>query len=250
LWCVLQLNAWTGNGLLPLLEEQLDPALYSSLAAAAAGDGSSSEGAAEQQQHLKARIVGLLYAVANLCSAQEAQKEAVVASRIPVLLLQHLSAGSSSSSSGGVPAAWVQEVRLAAVWCVINMLWSEGDAAAAAAAQAGSAAGAADEASTAAAAAAARVAALKQLGYEDALKSILAQCTGAAAAAEPAVAAAAAASPSAAAGAAGAAGSSRGAGAAAAAGVSVPLPPPLPADVYSQDLCERLQTALEQLGVK
>jgi hypothetical protein len=245
-----QLIAWTGNALLPLLEEQLDPALYTSLAAAAAAaaaDGSSSSVAAEQQQHLKARLVGLLYATANLCSVNEVHREAVVASKIPALLLQHLSASSSSSSSSAAPAAWLQEVRLAAVWCVINMLWSEAGTTAAAA---GSDAAAAGEAAASSAAAAGRVAALKHLGYEDALKNILTQCTGltgATAAAEDRL------SPSAPAGAALAgAGSSWGAGvaAAAAAGLSVPLPPPLPADVYSQDLCERLQTALEQLGVK
>jgi uncharacterized protein (DUF2237 family) len=233
---VVQLTAWTGNSLLPLLEQQLDPALYTSLAAVTTAEGSSSsEGAEqEQQQHLKARLVGLLYATANLCSVSEVLKEAVVASQIPALLLQHLCTSSGSSSGGSKPAAWVQEVRLAAVWCAINMLWS--DAGAAAVAGEGSASAAS------AAAAAARVAVLKQLGYEDALKSILAQCSGSAGAAEPA-----AASP------AGLAGSSRAAGFAAAAGavgVSALLPPPLPADVYSQDLCERLQTALEQLGVK
>jgi hypothetical protein len=240
----LQLTAWTGNGLLPLLEEQLHPALYTSLAAAAA-DGSSSSVAAEQQQHLKARLVGLLYAIANLCSMNEVHREAVVASKIPALLLQHLSASSSSSSAA--PAAWLQEVRLAAVWCVINMLWSEAGTTAAAAGS-DTAAAAGEAAASSATAAASRVAALKHLGYEDALKSILTQCTGATGAT-----AAAADQPSPSAAAAGAtpagAGSSRGAGvaAAAAAGLSVPLPPPMPADVYSQDLCERLQTALEQL---
>jgi uncharacterized protein (DUF2237 family) len=236
--CWLQLTAWTGNGLLRLLEEQLDPALYTSLAAAAADDSgsssSSSVAAEQQQQHLKARLVGLLYATANLCSVSEVHREAVVASKIPALLLQHVSARSSSSSSSSsraAPAAWLQEVRLAAVWCVINMLWSEAGTAAAAAGS-DAAAAAAGEAAASSAAAAGRIAALKRLGYEDALKSILAQSTGplgvtAAAADQP--------SPSA---------------AAAAAGVSVPLPPPLPADAYSQDLCERLQTALEQLGVK
>ncbi|KAF8055946.1 ARMC8 [Scenedesmus sp. PABB004] len=186
-----ELTAWSGGGLLPLLEQQLDPG---ACAAAAGGDEDAGAAAA-----LCRRVERVLYAAANVCSGSEAAKDAVMASRLPALLLAHLRAGGGGGAAP--PPRWLPELRLAAVWCVINLLWCDPppgeDARAAAALQttlqaAGAAAGAADDmvataeaalhaadaaAAAPAAAAAGRAAALRGLGFEAALRALLDECT-------------------------------------------------------------------------
>lgn len=199
--------AWSEGDLLNILEERLDPQLYQTLLTAAADGGNA-------QHDLKAQLVGVLYAVTNVCSGFEAHKAAVMNSKIPALLLQYLRIHSSTpaaaaagiGSSSTAAGHGLCDVHTAAVWCVINLLWCE------TAAEVSDTSNA-QEASTSSTAAA-RAAALKDLGYEDVLRSILASCT---------------------------AGSSSAAGGS---GAAVPL---LLGDSSSQDLIERVQTALQLL---
>eukprot|EP00878_Enallax_costatus_P014315 GHUV01014973.1.p1 GENE.GHUV01014973.1~~GHUV01014973.1.p1 ORF type:complete len:411 (+),score=143.93 GHUV01014973.1:1038-2270(+) len=230
-----RLLAWSEGGLLPLLEDRLIPAHHAALLAAAqlppAAAVASAGDLTIASQIYREQLVSLLYAVNNVCSGSEAHKTAVMTSGIPGLLLQYLSISSSNSGGGGggsqVAAAAVQpagpagpwsgiyplcDVRTAAVWCIINLLWCDP------AVEASGTSTASSSDVTAVAAAAAKAAALKDLGFEDALKGILAECAAA------------------------------GSGGSSMAGV-----PALLGDSARQDLLERAQTALQvlqKLGAK
>ncbi|KAI8473826.1 MAG: armadillo-type protein [Monoraphidium minutum] len=132
-----ELFAWSGGDALPLLEERLDPTAAARGAAGARG------------------LEAALYAAANLCSGSEAQKSAVMGSNVPALLLHHLrvapapaaaapaavaapaaatACGGARSGSGVAAAAaaagaaaaaepTASQLRVPAVWAVINLLW-------------------------------------------------------------------------------------------------------------------------------
>jgi len=262
----VQLICWSDGNLLPMLEQQLDPALYQQLhsatAAAAAATAacpdsstraSSSGSSAAPVQQLRSQLVALLYSTANICSGYEVHKEAVMNSKIPTFLLHHLKLGSIDVNSsrpgaaGGEAAAAVSsagaldaealmcDVRSAAVWCIINLLWSDKSPAAPAAE-----AGAAAACSHRSQGVEVRAKTLKDMGFEQAMMELLSRiCTRTAEASAASAAAGQSASPADRAG-------------AASVSEAAPLPPlpPRMLDAGSQDLTERLRTALEQLAMK
>lgn len=221
---VLQVLKWSNDGLLSFLADRLESAKYRQLVSA--GAPTPEEITA---QYVKSQLTSVLYAVNNVCSGTEAHKAAVMATRIPLLLLQYLRRSASCSATpmsvaAGEycrkhnPAVLCLDVHLAAVWCVINLLWSDkvaegtstGGDASASATQEG-------------AAVVARAAALRRLGYEDVLKDVLEHSTCAA---------------------------SRQSAAGVGVGGRADTSGELRGCAGSQDLMERIQTALEKLRTR
>jgi len=93
---------WAGPDLLAAMEEKLDP---------------SRDANPKLRQHA-------LYTVVNILTGSESHKEAVATSNLPTLLLHHMRTSSNP------------DVRLPAVWCVINMTWPDANSAAGVAARA------------------------------------------------------------------------------------------------------------------